>query len=76
MKHAMRRTIVAIAAWTVAVPQAVWAHDGHAGPHGWLAGALQPLLGVDHFVAALIVAATLSAGLTAVALRVRRARSA
>lgn len=39
------------------------AHAGHAGDHGWLAGALQPLLSVDHLLAGLFVAAVASAGL-------------
>ncbi|HUP52244.1 MAG TPA: hypothetical protein VM198_07200 [Longimicrobiales bacterium] len=39
------------------------AHAGHAGDHGWLAGALQPLLSVDHSLAGLFVAAVVSVGL-------------
>jgi hydrogenase/urease accessory protein HupE len=39
------------------------AHAGHAGDHGWLAGALQPLLSVDHLMAGLFVAAVVSVGL-------------
>ncbi len=39
------------------------AHAGHAGDHGWLAGALQPLLSVDHLLAGLFVAAVVSVGL-------------
>lgn len=39
------------------------AHAGHAGDHGWLAGALQPLLSVDHLLAGLFVALLLSVGL-------------
>ena len=39
------------------------AHAGHAGDHGWLAGALLPLLSVDHLLAGLFVAAVVSAGL-------------
>jgi hydrogenase/urease accessory protein HupE len=31
------------------------AHEGHAGSHGWLAGAAQPLLALDHFLAGLFV---------------------
>lgn len=44
------------------------AHAGHAGDHGWLAGALEPLLSVDHLLAGVFVAAALSIGL-GVALR-------
>ena len=39
------------------------AHAGHAGDHGWLAGALQPLLSLDHLLAALFLAVVFSAGL-------------
>ena len=45
------------------------AHAGHAGDHGWLAGALQPLLSLDHLGAALFVAVALSVGLWRLALR-------
>ena len=48
------------------------AHAGHAGDHGWLAGALQPLLSLDHFVAGLFVAVALSLGLARLAAGVRR----
>jgi hydrogenase/urease accessory protein HupE len=30
-------------------------HAGHAGDHGWLAGAAQPLLSWDHFFAGAFV---------------------
>jgi hydrogenase/urease accessory protein HupE len=45
------------------------AHAGHAGDHGWLAGALQPLLSLDHFLAGLFVAGLFSLGLWRLALR-------
>lgn len=46
------------ALWALAVgPVAVAAHEGHAGDHGWLWGALQPLLSLDHLIAALVVLA-------------------
>jgi hydrogenase/urease accessory protein HupE len=38
-----------LAAWIAVV------HAGHAGDHGWLAGAAQPLLALDHFLAGLFV---------------------
>jgi hydrogenase/urease accessory protein HupE len=48
----------------------IWlAHAGHAGDHGWLAGALQPLLSVDHLLAGVFVAVALSLGLWRVAHR-------
>jgi len=46
------------AAVAVAVtPAALSAHGGHAGDHGFLSGALQPLLALDHLAAALVVVA-------------------
>jgi len=47
------------------------AHAGHAGDHGWLAGALQPLLSLDHLAAGLFVAGLLSLGMGTV-IRARR----
>jgi hydrogenase/urease accessory protein HupE len=43
------------------------AHAGHAGDHGWLAGAAQPLLSWDHFAAAVFVVLVVAIGLVAVA---------
>jgi hydrogenase/urease accessory protein HupE len=48
------------------------AHAGHAGDHGWLAGALQPLLSLDHLLAGLFVAVVLSVALWRFALRAPR----
>jgi hydrogenase/urease accessory protein HupE len=39
------------------------AHAGHAGDHGWLAGAAQPLLSWDHFAAAVFVVLVVAVGL-------------
>lgn len=72
----MKRAMVgcaAIALW-LATPAAARAHEGHAGDHGWLAGALQPLLSLDHFLAGAFVVLVLSAGLWAVARRRRAVR--
>ena len=44
-------------------PLALAAHDGHAGDYGWLAGALQPLLSLDHFLAGAFVALVITLGL-------------
>ena len=49
------------------------AHAGHAGDHGWLAGALQPLLSLDHLGAGIFVAGLLSLGLVAL---LRRSKTA
>jgi hydrogenase/urease accessory protein HupE len=43
------------------------AHAGHAGDHGWLVGAAQPLLSWDHFAAAVFVVLLVAVGLLAVA---------
>lgn len=56
MKKTLGSSVAFAAAWMV-VPTAAAAHSGHAGDHGWLFGALQPLLAVDHFLSALIVVA-------------------
>lgn len=48
----------AVTAWALAVaPVGVAAHEGHAGDHGWLWGALQPLLSLDHLMAGFVVLA-------------------
>jgi hydrogenase/urease accessory protein HupE len=57
MKSTVRRALVGAAAFTAATPTVVVAHPGHAGDHGFLYAALQPLLSLDHFLAGLIVAA-------------------
>ncbi|MGE0159983.1 MAG: hypothetical protein AB7T31_11290 [Gemmatimonadales bacterium] len=42
-------------------------HAGHAGDHGWLAGAAQPFLSWDHFAAAAFVVLVVAIGLATVA---------
>ena len=56
----------------LAAPFALSAHEGHAGNHGWVAGAMQPLLSLDHFLAGVFVALALTLGLVGVA-RLRNA---
>lgn len=63
MKTMIMRCTALVGALSVLVPAAAQAHDGHGPHHGWLAGALQPLLSLDHFLAALFVMAVLSIGL-------------
>jgi hydrogenase/urease accessory protein HupE len=75
MKTVTIRCAALVGALSAAAPAAAMAHQGHAGDHGWLQGALQPLLSVDHLLAGLVVMALLSAGLTAL-VRGRRAASA
>ena len=62
------RVGLAGALW-LATPTLLLAHEGHAGDHGWLAGALQPLLSLDHFLAGAFVAAALSLALVVAARR-------
>jgi hydrogenase/urease accessory protein HupE len=45
------------------------AHAGHAGDHGWLAGAAEPLLSVDHFLAALFILVMVTLAIAAAARR-------
>jgi hydrogenase/urease accessory protein HupE len=58
-----RSTLFSTGLWLL-IPRALWAHQGHAGDHGWLGGALQPLLSIDHFLAALFVVLVGFVGLT------------
>lgn len=74
MKTVTMRCAALVGVLWAAAPAAAMAHEGHAGDHGWLQGALQPLLSVDHLLAGLVVMAALSAGLTAL-VRQRRAAS-
>lgn len=71
MKQLIRSASVT-AGLVTAAPVALAAHDGHAGDHGWLAGALQPLLSLDHFLAGTFVALVVTLGL----MRLARARGA
>jgi len=60
---------------SLVLPASLWAHGGHAGEHGWLAGAAQPLLSLDHFLAGLFIAVVVGLGV-AHAAYVRRLPSA
>ena len=73
MMQPIRSALSAGAALLVS-PLALSAHQGHAGDHGWLAGAMQPTLSLDHFLAGLFVAVVLTIGGIGVA-RVLRGRS-
>jgi len=66
-----RLTSLATGFWLL-TPASLWAHEGHAGDHGWLAGAVQPLLSLDHFLAGLFVLGVLSIGVAFVAQRRHR----
>lgn len=52
-----RASFLALGAWLVA-PPALWAHPGHP----WLEGATQPMLGLDHFLAFMLVAVAVTVG--------------
>jgi hydrogenase/urease accessory protein HupE len=56
MNARVTRTVLGAVALLGAVPSSAAAHAGHAGDHGWLFGALQPLLSWDHALAGLVVA--------------------
>jgi hydrogenase/urease accessory protein HupE len=70
MKTTITRSLLAALTLAAAAPSAAAAHEGHAGDHGWLFGALQPLLSVDHLLAGLFVAGVGAVGF-AVAGRLR-----
>jgi hydrogenase/urease accessory protein HupE len=53
------------------MPAALSAHEGH----GWLAGAAQPLIGLDHFLAGLFVAVAVGVGVGVAARRSGRSVS-
>ena len=61
MMHPIRSSLLGSAA-LLAAPLALSAHQGHAGDHGWLAGAVQPTLSLDHFLAGVFVALVLTIG--------------
>lgn len=51
---------------TLSTPAAVAAHPGHGqGAHGWLLGALQPFLSLDHFLAGVFVLGVGALGMVA-----------
>jgi hypothetical protein len=52
-----RLTTLTSALW-LATPAPLWAHSGH----GWLAGAAQPVLAIDHFLAGVFVAFVIGLG--------------
>jgi hydrogenase/urease accessory protein HupE len=60
------RSALAAALAALATPLALAAHEGHAGDHGWLAGAAEPLLSWDHFLAGAFAALVVAVGVAAV----------
>lgn len=59
-----RASLVALGAW-LATPMALWAHPGHP----WIEGAAQPMLGLDHFLAFMLMVVGITAGVIAAAKR-------
>jgi hydrogenase/urease accessory protein HupE len=59
-----RVSLLSFGAWLL-TPAALWAHPGHP----WLEGAAQPMLGLDHFLAAMFVVVVVTLGIIRVARR-------
>ncbi len=76
MKRTFRRAAVGALAISAGAPALASAHPGHAGDHGFLYAALQPLLSLDHFAAGLLVAAAgaIAIGVAGRVLRTSRRR--
>lgn len=64
MRTEPTRALVIAGGLLAVAAEAVRGHETPAGEHGWLVGAAQPLLGVDHLLAALFVVAVVAVGLT------------
>jgi hydrogenase/urease accessory protein HupE len=73
MKNLLTRSLALAIGLGAVLPAVATAHPGHAGAHGWLAGALQPLLSLDHLTAGLFVLGVGSVAVAAVG--VARARA-
>ena len=74
MTNSIRSSLFAGLA-SLAAPLSLAAHEGHAGSHGWLAGAAQPLLSVDHFLAGVSVALVVAIGVGTVGRARRRSHT-
>jgi len=74
MKRTFGPAVAGALAALAAMPVAVFAHSGHAGDHGFLYAALQPLLGADHFLAGVIVAVTGGVAFAALGRAIRTSR--
>jgi hydrogenase/urease accessory protein HupE len=72
MKTVLGRVALSTVALALLAPASLWAHAGHAGDHGWLAGAAQPMLSLDHFLAGLFVTVVGGLGVATVAERRQR----
>ncbi len=56
MKSIILRSLSLAAVASLPAPAGLWAHVGHGAEHGWLAGAAQPFLSLDHLLAGASVA--------------------
>ena len=65
MRNTWKRAAALTLGTWIAIPAALSAHPGHP----WLEGAAQPMLGLDHFLAAMLVVVGVTLGLMSVAKR-------
>lgn len=65
MKNRLERAALLTLGGSLMSPAALWAHPGHP----WIEGAAEPLLGLDHFLAAMLVVVSVTVGLMAIAKR-------
>ena len=72
MKILTRRLTALLGGLWLTLPVGLSAHGGHAGDHGWLEGAAQPLLSFDHLLAGLFVGGVVTLGVAMLARRARR----
>jgi hydrogenase/urease accessory protein HupE len=71
MKTLLPRRTALTTALLLLSPTMLAAHGGHAGDHGWLVGAAQPWLSVDHFLAGLFIAVVGALGMAALSRHTR-----
>lgn len=66
MRIRLGRAVTAAFVLLLGSPTIVHAHAGHAGDHGWLVGAVQPLMSPDHLARALVIMALVGGGIVLV----------
>ncbi len=75
MKTLLPRRTALTTALLLLSPTLLAAHDGHAGDHGWLVGAAQPWLSVDHFLAGLFIVVVGTLGMALLGRHARAGRA-